>query len=332
MSGPDLLTADFDYDLPPELIAAHPPERRDAARMMVVDRAAGTVSHRQFTDFPAFLRESDLVVLNDTKVVRARFFSDDGRVELLRLDRTGDGLWRCLVKPGKRMRPGAEVTVGGRRGVVEAVLEPDGSRLVRWDAEPDDAVHGHLALPHYLGRADEAADDERYQTVFADPAKAGAIAAPTAGLHFTPELLATLPHAFVTLHVGVGTFKPVQAEKIADHVMHSERYEISPATAGRIAAARRVVAVGTTATRTLEHVAATHGKVVPGSGETAIFLRPGVDFRAVGALLTNFHLPKSTLLMLVSAFAGRELTRQAYAEAVAERYRFFSYGDCMLIV
>ncbi len=331
-SDRDWRTDDFDYALPPELIADRPPERRDGARMMVIDRAAGTIEHRRFTDFPDYLSRGDLVVLNDTKVVRARFFSDDGKIELLRLERTAPGVWRCLVKPGRKMRIGQSVRVGGASGAVTGILD-DGSRLIAWDREPDEAAFGHLALPHYLGRPDDAADVARYQTVFAAEEKAGAIAAPTAGLHFTPELLATVPHAFVTLHVGVGTFQPVRAERIAEHTMHIERYDVSPATAEAVAAAPRVVSVGSTVTRVLEHVAAANGgRVVPGAGETGIFIAPGYRFQCVGALLTNFHLPKSTLLMLVSAFAGYDLVREAYAAAVAEKYRFFSYGDCMFIL
>ena len=331
MSPNDWRTADFDYALPPELIASRPPERRDAARMMVVDRAAGTVSHRHFVDFPTFLRPGDEVVLNDTRVVKARFFADGG-IELLRLAVLPDGHWRCLVRPGRKLRVGRTVRIGGSTGTVTAVEDSDGARLIAWDTAPDEAVHGHLALPHYMGRADDTADEERYQTTFAKADKAGAIAAPTAGLHFTPELLATIPHCFLTLEVGVGTFRPVKAERVADHVMHSENYELGPETAARLQAARRIVAVGTTVTRVLEHVARTRGRIVADRGATDIFIYPPFEYRAVGALLTNFHLPQSTLLMLVSAFAGRDLVLHAYEEAVRERYRFFSYGDCMLLV
>lgn len=328
----DWRTADFDYDLPPELIASRPSARRDAARMLVVERATGRISHRRFVDFGSFLRPGDEVVLNDTRVVKARFFSDDGRLELLRLEVKQDGQWRCLVKPGRKLRVGQVVRVGGSTGLVAAIDEADGARLIGWDVPPDEAVHGHLALPHYMGRGDDAEDDERYQTAFANPDRAGAIAAPTAGLHFTPEVLATFAHCFLTLHVGVGTFRPVKATRIADHVMHHEAYEVSPETAARVRAARRIVAVGTTVTRVLEHLAHTRGQVVDDRGSTDIFIHPPFEFRAVGALLTNFHLPQSTLLMLVSAFAGRELVLEAYQEAVREQYRFFSYGDCMLLL
>jgi S-adenosylmethionine:tRNA ribosyltransferase-isomerase len=331
MSSNDLRTADFDYVLPVELIASRPPERRDAARMMVLSRADETITHSRFVDFPSFLKPGDCVVLNNTQVVRARFFSDDTKTEILRLESLPDGRWRCLVKPGRRMRIGGAICVGGSTGVVESIGE-DGSRVIVWDRPPDESEHGHLALPSYLGRADEPADGERYQTIFADPSRPGAIAAPTAGLHFTPEILAAVPHTFVTLEVGVGTFQPVRVENVADHVMHSERYHIGREAAHRIAAAERVVAVGTTAARVLEHVARTHEWPAAGAGTTGIFIYPPFQFRATGALLTNFHLPRSTLLMLVSAFAGRELMREAYATAVHERYRFFSYGDCMLIL
>jgi S-adenosylmethionine:tRNA ribosyltransferase-isomerase len=327
----ELRTADFDYDLPRNLIATRPLDRRDASRLMKIDRAAGSISHHTFADFPSMLNPGDLVVLNDTRVVRARFFSDDRRIELLRLDRPAAGRWRCLVRPGRRMRVGNLVRIGGSVGTVEALCR-DGSRIIVWDAEPDEETHGHLALPHYLGREDDSHDLRRYQTVYASAEKSGAIAAPTAGLHFTPELLAKVPHAFVTLHVGAGTFQPVRAEFINDHTMHSERFAVSHDAAETIAGARRVIAVGTTVARVLEHVAAAHGSIVESAGETSIFIRPGFSFSVVGGLLTNFHLPRSTLLMLVSGFAGIALIRRAYAEAIAAGYRFYSYGDCMLIL
>jgi S-adenosylmethionine:tRNA ribosyltransferase-isomerase len=321
-----LLTKDFDYHLPGELIAARPLAERAASRMLVVHRDSGEVEHRMFRDFPDYLRPDDLLVLNDTKVIPARLFSDDGRTELLCLDRLSPLEWRCLVRPGKRMKPGRTVSVGGTTGTVTEVFE-NGDRLIRWDAPVDLDKHGHLALPHYMGRDDELADRDRYQTVFAR--EEGAIAAPTAGLHFTPELLEKIPHAFLTLHVGVGTFRPVSAEVVADHIMHSERYVVSAETAERVNAAGRVVAVGTTVTRVLESI----GKPVREQrGETDIFIHPPYQFGVVGGLLTNFHLPQSTLIMLVSAIAGKELVMEAYRKAVEERYRFFSYGDCMLLV
>jgi len=332
MTPTDWRTTDFDYELPPDLIATRPPAERDAARMLVVDRASGTLSHRRFLDFPEFLRPGDEVVLNDTRVVKARFFSNDHGIELLRLEIRNDRDWQCLVKPGKKMRPGQTVCIGDSTGTVTAIDPADGSRTITWDHPPDEETHGHLALPHYMGRQDEPADEQRYQTTFANTSQAGAIAAPTAGLHFTPELLATLPHCFLTLHVGAGTFRPVKTERLSEHVMHREHYELNASTAARLQAARRVVAVGTTVTRVLEHVAHTRGQLMADRGTTGIFIHPPFTFRSVGALLTNFHLPQSTLIMLVSAFAGRDLTLHAYHQAVREKYRFFSYGDCMLIV
>ena len=321
-----LLTKDFDYHLPEELIAARPLAERAASRMLVVHKDSGVIEHRMFRDFPDYLRPDDLLVLNDTKVIPARVFSDDGRTELLCLDRLSPLDWRCLVKPGKRMKPGRCVSVGGITGTVTEVFE-NGDRLIRWDAPVDLEKHGHLALPHYMGRDDDPADRDRYQTVFAR--EEGAIAAPTAGLHFTPELLEKIPHAFLTLHVGVGTFRPVSAEVVADHIMHSERYVVTAETAERVTAAGRVVAVGTTVTRVLESL----GRPLREQrGETDIFIHPPYQFGVVGGLLTNFHLPQSTLIMLVSAFAGQGLVMEAYRKAVEERYRFFSYGDCMLLV
>ncbi|MFZ9935442.1 MAG: tRNA preQ1(34) S-adenosylmethionine ribosyltransferase-isomerase QueA [Luteolibacter sp.] len=326
-------TRDYDYHLPEQLIASRPLADRAASRMMVVHRAEGRIEHRMFRGFPQLVQADDLLVLNDTRVIPARFFSDDGKTELLCLDRISSHDWRCLVRPGKRMKPGREVTVGGSRGVVREIYE-NGDRLIQWDTPPDMQAHGHLALPHYMGRDDEAEDRERYQTVYAK--EEGAIAAPTAGLHFTPEMLASLPHTFLTLHVGVGTFRPVKAEVVSDHVMHSERYAVSAETARRINSSGRVLAIGTTVTRVLETLACDGGgsriREADQSGQTDIFIHPPHQFRAVDALLTNFHLPQSTLLMLVSAFAGRELVLEAYREAVAERYRFYSYGDCMLLL
>lgn len=298
--------------------------------MLIVHRDRGVVEHRSFKDLPSFLTPTDLLVLNNTRVVPARFFSNDGTREVLRVEPLSPTLWRCMVKPGKRFRIGHTVEIGDSTGTVREILE-NGDRVIEWSSPVDENKHGHLALPHYMGREDQPQDRERYQTVFSKAE--GAIAAPTAGLHFTPEMLAKLPHSFVTLHVGVGTFQPVKVDKIEEHQMHSERYIVSPETAERVQQAGRVVAVGTTAMRTLETVARDHdGTIVPASGSTDIFIYPGFEFRAVGALLTNFHLPKSTLMMLVSAFAGKDLIMHAYQEAIRERYRFFSYGDCMLIL
>lgn len=325
-----MLTADFDYHLPPELIASEPLLNRAGSRMMVVHRDTGVIEHRQFTDLPAFAKAGDMFVFNDTRVVPARFFSADGKREVLRLEALTPLQWRCMIRPGKKFRMGDEVIIGEATGRVTGILE-NGERIIQWDSSPpDEDKHGHLALPHYMNRDDRPDDRERYQTVFAK--HRGSIAAPTAGLHFTPEVMAALPHAFVTLHVGVGTFQPVKAEKVTDHLMHSERYEVSEAAAQAVAKADRVIAVGTTASRTLESVAQKHGQVVADQGDTSIFIYPGYQFKAVNALLTNFHLPKSSLIMLVSALAGTELIRKAYEEAVREKYRFFSYGDCMLIV
>jgi S-adenosylmethionine:tRNA ribosyltransferase-isomerase len=329
-----LRTRDFDFTLPPELIADRPLADRAGSRMMVVHRATGKIEHRLFREFPTFMGNNDLLVLNDTKVIPARVFSNDGSIELLCLERISPCEWRCLVRPGKKMKVGRSVQVADRVGIVREVFE-NGDRRITWDQPVDLERHGHLALPHYMGREDEPSDRERYQTVFAR--EEGAIAAPTAGLHFTPELLAQFPHAFLTLHVGVGTFRPVNVEWVDDHVMHAERFAISADTARRINAASRVVAVGTTVTRVLEALAeptaaTTRLAECDRRGETSIFIRPPYRFRVVDRLLTNFHLPQSTLLMLVSAFAGREQVMEAYRQAVAERYRFYSYGDCMLLV
>ena len=326
LSGMALLTKDFDYDLPPELIAARPLAERSGSRMLVVNRSSGAIEHRMFREFPEYLRAEDLLVLNNTKVIPARLFSDDGKKELLCLNQLTALEWRCLVKPGKALRLGKTVTVAGTTGTVVEVYE-NGDRLIRWDGLLDLDTHGHLALPHYMGRGDEMMDRERYQTVYAE--EEGAIAAPTAGLHFTPEMLETINHAFLTLHVGVGTFRPVSVERVDDHVMHSERYMLSAETARRANDAARVIAVGTTVTRVLEAIG---NPLQARRGETDIFIYPPYSFGVIDGLLTNFHLPQSTLMMLVSAFAGRELVMEAYRQAVAERYRFFSYGDCMLLI
>jgi S-adenosylmethionine:tRNA ribosyltransferase-isomerase len=331
-----LTTRDFRYDLPEHLIASRPLPDRAASRMLVVHRSDGRIEHRRFREIGDYLEPEDLLVLNDTRVIPARVFSDDGAIELLCLDRPAPREWICLVKPGKKMRVGRTVTVGGISGEVVEIRE-NGDRRVRWADEIDLDAHGHLALPHYMGRGDEPEDRERYQTVFAR--EAGAIAAPTAGLHFTPEMLERFDHAFLTLHVGVGTFRPVSVERPEDHVMHSERYRVTAETARRVNAADRAVAVGTTVTRVLESLARTlpdeaADRIPEGGheGGTDIFIRPPFRFRATDALLTNFHLPESTLIMLVSAFAGRERVLEAYREAVAREYRFYSYGDCMLIL
>jgi S-adenosylmethionine:tRNA ribosyltransferase-isomerase len=324
-----LRTSDYDYALPEGLIARYPLPRREDARMLVLHRADRRIEHRRFAEFPSFLHEGDLAVLNDTKVIPARVFSDDGRIELLFLEALPENTWKCLVKPGRKMRLGAVVTVQEAAGRVVEIL-PDGERVIVFDRAVDLDKCGCLPLPPYLERAAESSDAERYQTVFAR--ERGAVAAPTAGLHFTSEILAAVPHAFLTLHVGLGTFRPVQAEDLSDHRMHAERFRLPVETVEKIRAARRVIAVGTTTVRVLEACAQEHWPLKPREGATDIFIHPPFEFRAVGALLTNFHLPRSTLLMLVSASAGREFILQAYAEAVREKYRFYSYGDCMLIL
>ncbi|MEC5126928.1 tRNA preQ1(34) S-adenosylmethionine ribosyltransferase-isomerase QueA [Verrucomicrobiales bacterium BCK34] len=328
-------TSDFDFTLPEELIAQRPPERRGDSRMMVVDRAAGTIEHSQFSEFPSLLKSDDLLVFNDTKVVPARYFSNDGSKELLRVDVLGPNRWKCLVRPGKRLKPGRTIEIGDCTGTVVEVCEEGGERIIEFDQVPDEEKFGHLALPPYIERPDEEGDRDRYQTVFAR--EAGAIAAPTAGLHFSTEMLESIPHEFVTLHVGVGTFRPVSVDKLSEHHMHSETYELRPEAAGRIESAGRTFAIGTTVVRVLESCAkksreAGVERLMPGRGDTEIFIYPPYQFQSVDALLTNFHLPKSTLLMLVSAFAGKDLVMEAYRKAVEERYRFFSYGDCMVLV
>jgi len=324
-----LRTADYDYVLPEELIARHPTPEREGSRMLVVDRATGTIAHRMFREITTLVPPDALLVLNDTKVIPARVYSDDGRVELLLLEQLGAARWMCYVKPGRRMRLGAEILVGGVRGCVLEVWEA-GERVVEFDVPLDLDRVGHMPLPPYMRRGDAEEDRERYQTVYAR--HAGAIAAPTAGLHFTPEILAQLRHEFVTLHVGAGTFKPVMVENITEHPMHREQFDVSEGAAGLISDAERVLAVGTTVVRVLESLADERGRITAGSGSTQIFIHPPYEFRRVNHMLTNFHLPKSTLLMLVSAFAGSELIREAYAEAIRERYRFYSYGDCMLML
>ena len=347
-----MLTSDFDFHLPAESIAQHPAPRGES-RLFVLD-TAGAARHRRVADLPALLRPGDLLVVNDTRVIPARLFArrrpGGGRVELLLVERVGEREWEALVKPGKKARPGEAMDVEGGEAAgltVTPVERPageevdDGRRRVRFSepVEPHLESVGHVPLPPYVKRPDTAADRERYQTVYAE--HPGAVAAPTAGLHFTPELLDAVRAAGarvepVTLHVGIGTFKPVTAELVHEHRMEEERFTVPEATAEAIRATRRaggrVVAVGTTVVRTLEGAAGEGGGEVPaGSGSTGIFIHPGYRFRVVDALLTNFHLPKSTLLMLVSAFAGRERVLAAYEEAVREGYRFYSYGDAMFV-
>lgn len=322
------ITADYDYVLPPELIASHPAPVRDQSRMMVLDRKKQSITHRSFRDITEFVGPRDLLVLNNTKVIPARIRFDKRKAELLLLEQLDAKTWRCLVRPGHWFREGRQFSDGPVSGTVLKV-EPSGERVIQFDTPIDFSRVGEMPLPPYLHREIEPEDAERYQTVFA--AKPGAVAAPTAGLHFTPELLAVLPHVFITLRVGIGTFLPVKTEDIREHHMHEEWFEIEKEAAERIVAAEKVLAVGTTTVRTLEAVMVRNQRIVPGMDATSIFIYPPFEFRRVDSLLTNFHLPKSTLLMLVAAFAGREFILEGYREAVASKYRFFSYGDCMLI-
>jgi S-adenosylmethionine:tRNA ribosyltransferase-isomerase len=336
-----VLTSDFDYDLPPASIAQEPAPRGES-RLLVLDRA-GPERHARVRDLPRLLRSGDLLVLNDTRVIPARLHgrsAGGGKIEILLVEPVGEREWDALVKPGRRARPGARFEIG--EGLAAEVVDKreDGRHRLRFSEpiEPHLDRLGHIPLPPYIHRPDTDEDRERYQTVFAR--QPGAVAAPTAGLHFTAELLAEIAAAGVeiarvTLHVGIGTFKPVSAERIEEHRMERERYEIGEETAAALRrareAGRRIVAVGTTVVRTLEGAAlAGGGEIRAGDGATDLFITPGFRFQVVDALLTNFHLPRSTLLMLVSAFAGRERVLAAYAEAVREGYRFYSYGDAML--
>ena len=342
----ELRTADFDYDLPKELIAQAPLPERDASRLLVLDRAAGTVRHGTFGDFADLPAPGDVVVINDSRVIPARLRArrrGGGAAEVLLVTREAGGTWRALVRPGARIRPGARLALADGDAIeVLATLE-GGQRRVRLLGEGGDAAvverRGEVPLPPYIARPPGPADGERYQTVYADAP--GSVAAPTAGLHFTPAVLARLGQrgvavARLTLHVGPGTFRPVAHEDPARHRLDAEAYALPPEAAATIARARArggvVWAVGTTVTRTLETCGADDGTVRPGAGWTSLFIRPGHSFRAVDRLLTNFHLPRSTLLMLVSAFAGAEVVRRAYREAIEQRYRFYSYGDAMLVV
>jgi len=320
--------SDYDFDLPRELVASRPLAERSASRMMVVERAAGAITHRAFRDLPALLQPDDLLVLNNSRVIPARLLTEDGKIELLVFEQLGPARWRAFARPGKRTRPGAAFPVAGTVARIESVDESDGTRIVVFETEPDLENLGRMPIPPYLGREDDAEDRVRYQTVYARAA--GSVAAPTAGLHFTPDILAAVPHTFVTLHVGPGTFLPVRTENLEEHRMHGEDYEVGAEAAGAINAAGRIVAVGTTSLRVLESLPP--GPVTAGDGRTELFIRPGFAFRHTHALLTNFHLPKSTLFVLVCAFAGSGLMREAYAGAIREQYRFFSYGDCMLIL
>jgi S-adenosylmethionine:tRNA ribosyltransferase-isomerase len=321
--------SDYDYDLPRELIAQRPLRRREDSRMMVLHRAGHTIEHRQFRELKTFLQPGDLLVLNDTRVLPARRFSDDGVIEFLFLERLDPAHWKCLVNPGRKMRVGATAKIDGITLCVEEITR-NGERIVTLDEDIDLYAGGSTPLPPYIGRDSDEEDAARYQTVFARAA--GAVAAPTAGLHFTPEILREIPHTFVTLHVGPGTFLPVRSENVTEHRMHAEHFSISPEAADKINKAQRIVAVGTTTVRTLESARREGEELLAQESATDLFIYPPYRFLAVDALLTNFHLPRSTLLMLVSAFAGREFLMRAYEEAICERYRFYSYGDCMLIL
>jgi len=352
---------DFNFELPAEQIAQRPLDKRDASRLMVLDRRSGRIEHRRFLDLSDLLRPSDLLVVNETRVIAARLIGKrigtGGRVELLVVRPVEGGStemaleargvehdWFCLAQSGKPLRPGAQIEVGAWRARVLEVREP-GTVAVRFTSSAAQSLaelleqFGHVPLPPYIRREPDPEDRRRYQTVFA--ATPGSVAAPTAGLHFTHELLAQLQargveRIAITLDVGPGTFLPVRVENLEEHKMHPERYEVPAQAADRVFAAKsagsRVVAVGTTVVRALEAAAdPTTGKIRAGANETNLFIRPGFQFRVVDALLTNFHLPRSTLIVMVSAFCGRELTLRAYREAVVNGYRFFSYGDAMLI-
>jgi S-adenosylmethionine:tRNA ribosyltransferase-isomerase len=355
-----VLVSDFDYDLPEELIAQQPAAERAGARMLVMERASGQLQESAFQYFPELLREGDLLVLNDSRVIPARLFgrraaahghgeAPTGRVEVFLTQQTGEWEWEALVRPGRKIPVGERLVFGDGQLRAEVIARAEfGERTLRFDAVPDffqvlDLL-GHIPLPPYIQRAekdtDTDTDRERYQTVYSRDR--GSVAAPTAGLHFTPEVLERIRArgvriAYVTLHVGLGTFQPVRVERVEEIHLHTERYTLPAATADELNAGkregRRIVAAGTTTVRTLEHCAqiAPDGIFAAHSGSTDIFISPGFEFRVVQALLTNLHLPQSTLLMLVSAFGGTDRVLAAYRHAVAARYRFFSYGDCMFL-
>lgn len=338
-------TSDFYYDLPQELIAQTPLERRDGSRLLTLDKVTGAWEHRHFYDLPEYLHPGDCLILNDSRVLPARLLGQrlpgGGACEVLLLIDKGEGTWECLVRPGRKMKPGAKLSFGNGELTAEVTEElPGGNRLVHFDY---DGIFlevlerlGKMPLPPYI--KEELQDSERYQTVYSKVL--GSAAAPTAGLHFTPELLQKIAAmgvniGYVTLHVGLGTFRPVKEDNIEEHPMHSEYCVVPPETAELInrtrAAGGRCICVGTTSCRTLESFAAEDGHMEPSAGWTDIFIYPGYKFKVMDALVTNFHLPESTLVMLVSAFAGREHILNAYAEAVREKYRFFSFGDAMFI-
>ena len=362
-----MLVSEFHYDLPPELIAQEPLADRSASRMLHLQRSSGRWCDRQFRDFPELLRPGDLVVFNNTRVFPARLYGRRaglkshpvsrrnpaareflrGRVEVLLTQQASEdpNVWECLVRPGRKIGVCERLFFGEHDELQAEVVGRGafGERRIRFLPVMDFFARvekiGHVPLPPYIARADSPADRERYQTVYAR--ERGSVAAPTAGLHFTAEIFSQIAQrgieiAQITLHVGLGTFQPVHSERVEEHKLHSERFSISPEAAGKINQAlqdsRRVIAVGTTTVRTLEYaVRQTRGQICPGAGEADIFIYPGFEFRVVKGMLTNFHLPQSTLLMLVSAFAGRENVLHAYQHAVSQRYRVYSYGDCMFI-
>ncbi len=343
-----MLITEFDFDLPEELIAQKPLENRAASRMLVVDRAAGSFADERFSDFPRFLRTGDVVVLNNTKVFPARLFGETetgARIEIFLVRELENRIWETLARPARRLKTGKKITFGRRLAAEIVDKTEEGRVFVRFEAEGDFAetleAVGKTPLPPYIKRERDETDRdrERYQTVYAR--EKGSIAAPTAGLHFTPEVLAAVKEAGaeiaeITLHVGYGTFEPVRVDDLSEHRVLPEQYEISAVAADALNRAkaenRRVVAVGTTTTRTLETAMARHGRFVAERNLADLTITPGYRFRAIDALLTNFHLPQSSLLVLVSTFAGHELIMKAYRHAVAGRYRFYSYGDCMMIV
>lgn len=339
---------DFDYDLPEELIAQHPADKRDASRLLVVDRDTGMLEHRHFYNILDYLNPGDCLVMNNSKVIPARLFGikeiTGAKVEFLLIKRIKDDIWEAMVRPGKKLHVGDRVSFSEDGSLSAKIMEHSegGTRIVRFEYEGD--FHelleriGKIPLPPYIERDSDEEDKERYQTVYCK--EEGSVAAPTAGLHFTEELIEKalekgVKIAYVTLHVGIGTFRPVKCENVEEHKMHFEEYEIDEENAAIINAAKkaggRIISVGTTSTRTVESAAAPDGTVIPGHGNTDIFIYPGYRFKVIDRLITNFHLPKSTLLMLVSALYNREKILDIYKEAVEQKYRFFSYGDAMLI-
>jgi len=341
-----MLTSDFDFHLPPELIAQSPLAQRDESRLMVVDRARGSIEHRYFRDLVDIIPPGDVLVVNRSRVLRARLLGarrSGAAAEIFLLKPLGDGRYEAMVSPGGKLKPGRVVSIAPNFDVEILEITERRTRVVRLigDDAPEQMIerHGHVPLPPYIERSDQAEDVDRYQTVYAR--EAGSVAAPTAGLHFTPRLLDALERrgvrrAEIVLHVGAGTFKPVEVDDPAEHVMHEEWYSISPGAAETIATTRErggsLWAVGTTTVRTLESAADATGTIAAGERETRIFIRPPYTFRAIDHMITNFHLPRSTLIMLVAAFAGFDLVMRAYREAIAERYRFYSYGDAMVLI